>query len=224
MIFETEAVAGVPSFCPAAAELGIALTEGHQPLTVIPAQNKDATGLIGADGTKVIMKSGKKLLEIKEMLKNNAGMVCAVENCGLHEQRIYRTIDEMDGFSNGTVSEITVTDFDGNEELFRKWKRLSDKYYIDERDLMYRISYKDVSINELEETDLTHLPSMEEVLVMREDDVEFTEELHEFLATLSDTQRRRLELRAFHGKSQSEIAEIEHIGQPRVHKSFVQIP
>ena len=126
-------------------------------------------------------------------------------------------------FANGTVSEITVADFDGDKELFRKWKHLSDKYYIDERDLMYRISYKDVSITEIEETDLTHLPSMEEVLVMREDDVEFTEEMNEFLATLSDTQRRRLELRALHGKSQSEIAEIEHIGQPRVHKSFVQI-
>ena len=88
---------------------------------------------------------------------------------------------------------------------------------------MYRISYKDVSINELEDTDLAHIPSMEEVLVMREDDVEFTEEMNAFLDTLTDSQRRRLELRAFHGKSQSEIAEIEHIGQPRVHKSFVQI-
>ena len=126
-------------------------------------------------------------------------------------------------FANGEVSEITAADFDGDKELFRKCKRLSDKYYIDERDLMYRISYKDVSITEIEETDLTHLPSMEEVLVMREDDVAFTEEMNEFLATLSDTQRRRLELRALHGKSQSEIAEIEHIGQPRVHKSFVQI-
>ena len=126
-------------------------------------------------------------------------------------------------FANGEVSEITVTDFDGNEKLFRKWKHLSDKYYIDERDLMYRISYKDVSINELEDTDLAHLPSMEEVLVMHEDDVAFTEEMNEFLATLSDTQRRRLELRALRSKSQTEIAEIEHIGQPRVHKSFVQI-
>ena len=67
-------------------------------------------------------------------------------------------------FANGEVSEITAADFDGNEKLFRKWKRLSDKYYIDERDLMYRISYKDVSINELEDTDLTHLPSMEDMI------------------------------------------------------------
>ena len=126
-------------------------------------------------------------------------------------------------FANGEVSEITAEDFDGNEKLFRKWKRLSDKYYIDERDLMYRISYKDVSINELEDTDLAHLPSMEEVLVMREDDVAFTEEMNAFLDTLTDSQRRRLELRAFRDKSQTEIAEIEHIGQPRIHKSFVQI-
>ena len=88
---------------------------------------------------------------------------------------------------------------------------------------MYRISYKDVSINGLDETDLAVLPSMEDVLVMREDDVEFTEEMNAFLDTLTDSQRRRLELRAFSNKSQTEIAEIEHIGQPRVHKSFVQI-
>lgn len=88
---------------------------------------------------------------------------------------------------------------------------------------MYRISYKDVSINGLDETDLAALPSMEDLLVMREDDVAFTEEMNAFLDTLTDSQRRRLELRAFRDKSQTEIAEVEHIGQPRVHKSFVQI-
>ena len=126
-------------------------------------------------------------------------------------------------FANGETKEITVDDFNGDDQIFLRWKRISDKYYIDERNLMYRISYKDVSINALDGTDLAKLPSMEEVLVMREDDVAFTEEMHEFLATLSDTQRRRLELRAFRGKSQTEIAEIEHIGQPRIHKTFVQI-
>lgn len=95
MGFETEAAAGVPSFCAAAAELGISLTEGHQPLTVIPAQNKNAAGLLSSDGTKVIMKSGKKLSEIKELLKESAGTVCAVENCGLPGQKIYRSLDEI---------------------------------------------------------------------------------------------------------------------------------
>lgn len=96
MGFETVSAAGVPSFCAAAAELGISLTEGHQPLTVIPAQNKNAAGLISADGTKVIMKSGKKLPEIKEILKKSGGKVYAVENCGLPGQRVYRSIDEME--------------------------------------------------------------------------------------------------------------------------------
>ncbi len=126
-------------------------------------------------------------------------------------------------FANGETREITVDDFDGDDQIFRRWKEISDKYYINERDLMYRISYKDVSINGLDETDLAALPSMEDVLVMREDDVEFTEEMNAFLDTLTDSQRRRLELRAFRDKSQTEIADIEHIGQPRVHKSFVQI-
>ena len=126
-------------------------------------------------------------------------------------------------FANGETIEITATDFDGDEDLFRRWKNISDKYYIDERNLMYRISYKDVSINALDGTDLAKLPSMEDVLVMHEDDMEFTEEMNAFLDTLTDSQRRRLELRAFRGKSQTEIAEIEHIGQPRIHKTFVQI-
>ena len=48
-------------------------------------------------------------------------------------------------FANGEVSEITAADFDGDEKLFRKWKRLSDKYYIDERvkvgTCLYRVLY-----------------------------------------------------------------------------------
>ncbi len=37
------------------------------------------------------------------MLKDNAGKVCAVENCGLPGQRIYRGIDEMDDCGYFTV-------------------------------------------------------------------------------------------------------------------------
>ena len=94
MGFETKMCAGVPSFCAAAAELNIPLSEGSEPLTIIPAQYKDAQDLVGRDGTKVIMKSGKKLSEIKEML-SDSGTVFAVENCGFPEQRLYRDIGEI---------------------------------------------------------------------------------------------------------------------------------
>ena len=94
MGFETEMCAGVPSFCAAAAELGIPLSEGSKPLTIIPAQYENARAMIDSEGTKVIMKSGGRLSEIKKMLSGN-GTVYAVENCGFSEQKLYRNIDEI---------------------------------------------------------------------------------------------------------------------------------
>ncbi len=94
MGFETKMCAGVPSFCAAAAELNIPLSEGSEPLTIIPAQHKDAREMLERDGTKVIMKSGKKLSDIKEMLSGRE-TVFAAENCGFPGQKLYRHIDEI---------------------------------------------------------------------------------------------------------------------------------
>ena len=94
MGFETKMCAGVPSFCAAAAELNIPLSEGSEPLTIIPAQHEAAREMLGRGGTGVIMKSGSKLSEIKEMLSGGE-TVFAAENCGLPEQKLYRHIDEI---------------------------------------------------------------------------------------------------------------------------------
>lgn len=94
MGFETKMCAGVPSFCAAAAELNIPLSEGSEPLTIIPAQYEAAREMLGRDGTIVIMKSGKKLSDIKEMLSGEE-TVFAAENCGFPGQKLYRHIDEI---------------------------------------------------------------------------------------------------------------------------------
>ena len=94
MGFETKMCAGVPSFCAAAAELNIPLSEGSEPLTIIPAQHEAARDMLGMGGTRVIMKSGKKLSDIKEMLSGRE-TVFAAENCGFSEQKLYRHIDEI---------------------------------------------------------------------------------------------------------------------------------
>ena len=94
MGFETKMCAGVPSFCATAAELNIPLSEGSKPLTIIPAQYEAAREMLGRDGTAVIMKSGRKLSEIKEMLSGSE-TVFAAENCGLPGQRLYHNIDEI---------------------------------------------------------------------------------------------------------------------------------
>jgi len=85
---------GVPSFCAAAAELNIPLSEGSKPLTIIPAQHEAARDMLGMGGTRVIMKSGSKLSEIKEMLSGSE-TVFAAENCGFPEQKLYRHIDDI---------------------------------------------------------------------------------------------------------------------------------
>ena len=57
--FETEMIPGVPSFCAAAARLGISLTEMNQPLHILPAGGCAVEEELALTGTKVLMKSGK---------------------------------------------------------------------------------------------------------------------------------------------------------------------
>ncbi len=102
MGFDTEMCAGVPSFCAAAADLNIPLAEGKDPIVIIPARYENIGDFLKLDGTKVIMKGGKKLSDIKSMIKND-GKIYAAENCGLADQHLYHSIDEMNGCGYFTV-------------------------------------------------------------------------------------------------------------------------
>ncbi len=92
-------------------------------------------------------------------------------------------------FANGEVREITAADFGGDENEFRKWKELSDNDLHDEFNHTKRISRRNVSINGLDETDLIHLPSIEEMLVERTDENQFICEMKTFLELLTDALR-----------------------------------
>ncbi|MBQ3843289.1 MAG: precorrin-2 C(20)-methyltransferase [Ruminiclostridium sp.] len=102
MGFDTEMCAGVPSFCAAAAELNIPLAEAKEPIVIVPAQYEKAGELLVIDGTKVIMKGGKKLSDIKNMIKNDS-KIYAAENCGFADQHLYHSINDMDGCGYFTV-------------------------------------------------------------------------------------------------------------------------
>ena len=96
--YETEVCAGVPSFCAAAAAVKEPLVLGAEPLIVIPAgcaRSADFDRLCSMKGTKVIMKSGRSIADIKAKL--NGKRVFAVENCGYPDQRIYNSLDEIGG-------------------------------------------------------------------------------------------------------------------------------
>ena len=92
--YKTYLIPGIPSFCAAAARMNIGLAENREKLHVIPA-SYDVEQSLKLSGTKVLMKAGKKIKEVKQILKENECQVELVENCGMKKERIYRNIDEI---------------------------------------------------------------------------------------------------------------------------------
>lgn len=94
MGYATEIVSGITSFCAVAARLNIGLVEKHEELHVIPAsyQIEEALQL---PGTKVLMKAGKKMAEVKATIKRLGASAVMIENCGMPNEKIYRSVDEI---------------------------------------------------------------------------------------------------------------------------------
>ncbi len=92
--YEIGICAGVTSFCAASAAVKEPLVLGNEPLVVIPAGCGELEALCSVKGTKVIMKSGRSVAEIR--VKLNGKGVYAVENCGYENQRIFGSLDEID--------------------------------------------------------------------------------------------------------------------------------
>mgnify|MGYP000322708759 CR=1 FL=1 len=66
--YEAHIVNGVPSFCAAAGALGISLADNKEEIHVIPA-SYEIGKTAEFSGTRIYMKSGKKLGELKQMLQ-----------------------------------------------------------------------------------------------------------------------------------------------------------
>ena len=92
--YPVEIVSGIPSFCAASARLNAGLVEGDEALHILPASYPVSQGL-ALKGTKVLMKAGKKMGEVKEQLKAYDVDVKMVENCGLPGEKIYLSVDEI---------------------------------------------------------------------------------------------------------------------------------
>ena len=94
MGFEAEIVNGVPSFCAAAARLGEPLVNGAEELHVIPAsyQIEEALAL---PGVKVLMKAGRQMGSVKELLVKRGLEARMVENCGMAGERVFGSLEEI---------------------------------------------------------------------------------------------------------------------------------
>lgn len=92
--YHTELVSGITSFCAAAARLNIPLSEWNEQLHVVPAVHRlDST--LNESGNYILMKSGKKMNQVKEILSQSGRDVLMVENCGMENEHIYRSVEEI---------------------------------------------------------------------------------------------------------------------------------
>ncbi|MDO5406967.1 MAG: precorrin-2 C(20)-methyltransferase [Eubacteriales bacterium] len=92
--YETRIINGIPSFCAAAARLNMGLAERSEELHVIPAsyQVEEALKL---PGTKILMKTGRQIGRVKELLRAADAQVITVENCGMDGEKVWYGIDEI---------------------------------------------------------------------------------------------------------------------------------
>ena len=92
--YETGLVSGITSFCAAAARLNISLSEWNEQLHIVPAVHRLDSELTES-GNYILMKSGKKMNQVKEILAKSGRDVLMVENCGMPEEHIYHGVEEI---------------------------------------------------------------------------------------------------------------------------------
>ncbi len=100
--YNVEMVPGVTSFCASAARLNMSICDGDTPLIIIPATYRDNKSLLQLKGSKVLMKSGKNMVKVKDEiaslgLTDNTFMV---ENCGMDEEKLYYDFNKVEDKSS----------------------------------------------------------------------------------------------------------------------------
>ena len=64
---------------------------------MIPATYKadEMEDILTLPGTKVLMKTGRKLKQVKESILNSKQEAVMIENCGMESEKIYRSAEEI---------------------------------------------------------------------------------------------------------------------------------
>ena len=92
--YETEFINGITSFCAAAARLNIPIAEWEEPIHILPAAHNLGNEL-EYEGNYVIMKTGSHMGEVKEMIRKSGREARMVMNCGMKDERVYSSTDEI---------------------------------------------------------------------------------------------------------------------------------
>lgn len=91
--YDTAMIPGVPSFCGAAASLNISLCERDEVLHVIPATFEENIDRYD-DGVRILMKSGKAVMKVKEQLSGERAML--VERATMENEKIYKDLKDLE--------------------------------------------------------------------------------------------------------------------------------
>ncbi len=92
--YETRLISGITSFCAAAARINTPLAEWSEQLHILPAVHR-LDSRLEQPGNYVLMKSGKKMNQVKEILAASGREVVMVENCGMENEHIYQSVEEI---------------------------------------------------------------------------------------------------------------------------------
>ncbi len=94
--YEAKLVPGVPSFCAAAAQLGVSLCEGSQRLLIVPA-GSPLLDSVDIAANKVYMKAGRGILELQEQLRQSGKLENAslVANCTMENEEVWPHFGDM---------------------------------------------------------------------------------------------------------------------------------
>lgn len=95
--YKTSIVPGITSFSASAAALNISLCEANETLHIIPASDDDYSSQLEYSGNKVLMKSGKQLKEVIDVLKEKDlyKNTMMVEKCSMEDEKISRNLDDV---------------------------------------------------------------------------------------------------------------------------------
>lgn len=72
----------------------MSLAENRQELHILPASYQIEKGL-KLPGTKVLMKAGRKMADVKQILMEKGLDAEMVENCGMENEKVYLSAEEI---------------------------------------------------------------------------------------------------------------------------------
>lgn len=93
--YDIEIIPGIPSFCSIAAKLKISLTSMEKPIHIIVPLHDNLDESLMLEGTKIFMKAGKFIKQIKEKVINLRKHAFVVVNCGLENEKVFESIEEI---------------------------------------------------------------------------------------------------------------------------------